>query len=202
MVGCRVLTRPPSISGAPVSSATSMWAMPASARAAEVPPLEISSQPRSESPRASSTRPGLVVDGQQCPHGATSVGDPGPSPAVAANPSMNRADGVGVERALHRLDALVQGRLGVAGEHRHRGLGQHRAGVHLQGGDVDGGPRLGPRRRPGRRPPRASRGRPGSRAGWVLRMRPGKAAWMGWPRTVPNPAMTTTSIPSVHAARR
>ena len=31
---------------------------------------------------------GLVVYGQQCPHGATSEGDPVPSVAVAANPSM------------------------------------------------------------------------------------------------------------------
>ena len=31
--------------------------------------------------------PGLVVDGQQCPHGATSGDDPGPSPAVAASRS-------------------------------------------------------------------------------------------------------------------
>ena len=57
LVGCRVLTRPPSISGAPVSSLTSMWAMPASARAAEVPPLETSSQPRSVSPAAISINP-------------------------------------------------------------------------------------------------------------------------------------------------
>ena len=33
---------------------------------------------------------GLVVHGQQCPHGATSVVDPGPSPAVVASPAMKR----------------------------------------------------------------------------------------------------------------
>ena len=44
--------------------------------------------------------------------------------------------------ALDRLDALVQGGLGVAGPDGHPGLGQHRPGIHLQGGDVDGGPGL------------------------------------------------------------
>ena len=59
MAGWSVLTRPPSISGAPVTSATSMQGIPASARAFAVPPLEISSQPISVRPRASSSRPVL-----------------------------------------------------------------------------------------------------------------------------------------------
>ncbi len=59
ILGCRVLTRPPSISGDPVTSATERWAIPASASAAAVLPLATSSQPRSDRPRASSTRPSL-----------------------------------------------------------------------------------------------------------------------------------------------
>ncbi len=36
-------------------------------------------------------------------------------------------------------------------------------------------------------------GKLGNKAGWVFRMRSGYAAWMGSARTVPNPAITTTS---------
>ncbi len=57
--GWRVLTRPPSISGEPVTSATSVCAMPASVSRAAVLPLATSSQPRSERPWASSTSPSL-----------------------------------------------------------------------------------------------------------------------------------------------
>ena len=57
--GCRVLTRPPSISGLLVTEATSWWAIPASVRAAEVCPEAISSTPAAESPRAKSISPVL-----------------------------------------------------------------------------------------------------------------------------------------------
>ena len=54
--GCRVLTRPPMISGAPVCSATSCTGTPAAASALAVPPVERSSTPRRASacPRVSS----------------------------------------------------------------------------------------------------------------------------------------------------
>ena len=59
ILGWRVLTRPPSISGDPVTSATSVCAMPASLSLAAVLPLATSSHPRSDRPWASSTRPSL-----------------------------------------------------------------------------------------------------------------------------------------------
>src|SRR5664279_2060473 len=37
-------------------------------------------------------------------------------------------------------------------------------------------------------------GNAGSSAGWVLRILPPKAVWIDWPSTVPNPAITTTSM--------
>ncbi len=57
--GWSVLTRPPSISGEPVTVATSWCATPASPSAAAVLPLATSSQPSPDSPRASSTSPSL-----------------------------------------------------------------------------------------------------------------------------------------------
>ena len=57
--GCSVLTRPSMISGKPVSSETSRTAMPASAIAFAVPPVETSSMPKPASARAKSIRPVL-----------------------------------------------------------------------------------------------------------------------------------------------
>src|SRR5512135_2618794 len=58
-LGCRVLTRPSSISGKPVYSLTSITARPASRSALAVPPVDSSSTPASASARAKSTRPVL-----------------------------------------------------------------------------------------------------------------------------------------------
>ncbi len=57
--GWSVLTRPLSISGEPVTAATSRCAIPASPNVAAVFPLATSSQPNPDSPRASSTNPSL-----------------------------------------------------------------------------------------------------------------------------------------------
>ena len=57
--GCSVFTRPSSISGKPVSSATSFTGSPSARSAAAVPPVEISSTPISCSARANATRPVL-----------------------------------------------------------------------------------------------------------------------------------------------
>src|SRR5688500_6841510 len=59
MRGCSVLTRPSSISAAPVTSLTRVTGTPASAKAAAVPPDETISHPRSTRPRASSSIPDL-----------------------------------------------------------------------------------------------------------------------------------------------
>ena len=57
--GCSVLTRPSSISGAPVTAATSVTGSPASRRARAVPPVETSRNPRATRPRPKSTSPAL-----------------------------------------------------------------------------------------------------------------------------------------------
>src|SRR6516164_1495184 len=57
--GCSVLTRPSSISGKPVCEATSVTAMPASARSLAVPPVDNRRMPSAASSRASSTTPVL-----------------------------------------------------------------------------------------------------------------------------------------------
>src|SRR3954454_23689289 len=57
--GCSVLTRPFRISGAPVTSLTSVTAIPAPRRALAVPPVDTSSTPRSDRRRAKPTRPVL-----------------------------------------------------------------------------------------------------------------------------------------------
>src|SRR6476620_2456091 len=59
IAGCRVLTRPSSISGKPVCAATSVTSRPASARSRAVPPVESSFTPSAASSRASSTTPVL-----------------------------------------------------------------------------------------------------------------------------------------------
>src|ERR1035441_1178621 len=61
MVGCRVLTRPSSISGNPVTSLTSATGMPASRSRRAVPPVEISSAPMAARPEANSMMPVLSV---------------------------------------------------------------------------------------------------------------------------------------------
>src|SRR5216684_2382745 len=57
--GCSVFTRPPSISGQPVSSATSRTGIPASRNSRAVPPVEIISIPRAASSRVNSATPVL-----------------------------------------------------------------------------------------------------------------------------------------------
>src|SRR6478752_7392124 len=59
IVGCSVLTRPSSISGKPVCSATSVTARPAPASSFAVPPVESRVTPSAASSRASSTTPVL-----------------------------------------------------------------------------------------------------------------------------------------------
>ena len=59
IVGCSVFTRPSSISGKPVSSATSVTGRPASASSLAVPPVDSSFTPSACSARANSTMPVL-----------------------------------------------------------------------------------------------------------------------------------------------
>src|ERR1035441_8995531 len=61
MVGCKVLTRPSSISGNPVTSLTSATGMPASRIRRAVPPVEMSSAPMAARAEANSRMPVLSV---------------------------------------------------------------------------------------------------------------------------------------------
>ena len=142
MVGWRVLTLPPSISGAPVRSATSTWAIPAAASASEVPPLETSSHPRSDRPRARSSTPVLSYTDSNAlirpPPTLILVHGPGRPPARPGSDGW-----LWVEGAFHLLDPLVQAVRRVGRQNGDGPLGQDRAGVHLHGGEVHGGAGLG-----------------------------------------------------------
>src|SRR5690349_8694494 len=59
--GCRVLTRPSSSSGKPVTSSTVVTAMPAVRSAVAVPPVEMISHPSWVSPCAKATMPRLSL---------------------------------------------------------------------------------------------------------------------------------------------
>src|SRR5215213_2977060 len=133
ILGWRVFTRPPSISGASVTSATSRTGSPASAMADAVPPLDTSSQPRSTRPLARSTTPVLSYTETRARTFRSFGGSGGGQDEVAGHEG---GDGVGVEAALDRLDALVQGLDGVVRQDGHGLLGDDRAGVDLSGGDV------------------------------------------------------------------
>ena len=76
ILGWRVLTRPPSISGEPVTSATSRCAMPASFSLADVLPLATSSQPRSRESLGQLDQTFFVVDRKQRPHNTMSSSAP------------------------------------------------------------------------------------------------------------------------------
>ncbi len=113
--GCRVLTRPSSISGEPVTAATSVTGRPASRSVRAVPPVDTSSQPRATRPRPRSTQAGLVRHRQQRPaRDRDARRRPGPG-RCATWPSV---DGHGAGRqeghdarqqpVLHGLDARPQ----------------------------------------------------------------------------------------------
>ena len=146
MRGWSVLTRPSSISGDPVTAATSVTGSPASRRARAVPPVETSSKPRATSPRPSVDQPRLVRDRQQrAPRGR----DRGVGPAeILRDPTAVRLDreGAGEEPGddlrqkpvLHGPDPVVERRGVVAGQDRHGLLGDDRAAVEGRVDQVDG----------------------------------------------------------------
>ena len=142
--GWSVFTRPSSISGKPVTAATSVTGRPASRSARAVPPVETSSKPRATRPAAKAARPGLVGDRQQRP-ARRRASPPRRRPAsivtrrpsTASAPASSSADGPRQEPVLDRVEALEQRLLGVVAEDRDR-LGQHdRAAVERRVDEVD-----------------------------------------------------------------
>ena len=71
-LGCSVFTRPPMISGCPVTSLTSVTSRPASRSVRAVPPVEMSCTPSAASPRARSTSPVLSDTDSSARRDATS----------------------------------------------------------------------------------------------------------------------------------
>ena len=149
ILGCSVLTRPPSISGEPVTWATSRCAMPSLAQLGRRVSAgdQLPAQVREALGQLDQAL--LVVDGQQGSHDVISSTAPSLSLRVGMNTTsrlqLAQSPGHGgrVEPALDHLDALVQRLLGVAGEDRDHLLGQDRPGIHFEGGQVHGAARLG-----------------------------------------------------------
>src|SRR3954465_10556478 len=144
MRGGSVLTRPPRLSGAAVTSSTRVTASPCSSRNAAVPPDETSSKPRAARPRAKSSTPVLS-------QAEIRALIPGPAPAEPTPPLLVRLRRAyvscgrplreelahdGREQAmLDRVDALPD-RLARLDGHQLRA--EDRAGVDALVDEVDG----------------------------------------------------------------
>src|SRR5437879_9629387 len=139
--GWSVLTRPSSISGKPVTSATSRTGTPASRKSLAVPPVETISIPSAPRARANSTTPVLSWTETRARRTFTGCSFTGDHPAtVDRQPSFGEeADGVGIQAVLLRQDASRQGLLGVVGMHGHSRLQDDRPGVHALVDEVHGG---------------------------------------------------------------
>ena len=103
--GWSVLTRPSSISGKPVTAATSVTGRPASRSVRAVPPVETSSKPRPTRPRAEVDQAGLVGDREEGPARRRDRGI-GPLEVDATR----RPSGGDRQRAGERASATARGR--------------------------------------------------------------------------------------------
>ena len=142
MRGCSVLTRPPSISGAPVTDSTDVTSSPSSSSRAAVPPEATSSQPSVGEAARELVEAGLVVDGDQRAH--------------------SRLTTARQQLVLDGVDPLLERLARLDGD---RPLLEHRPGVEPRVDDVNGD--AGHRRRPPRARPgsRARRGTPAAATG-------------------------------------
>ena len=139
--GWSVLTRPSSISGKPVTAATSVTGSPASRRARAVPPVQTSSNPRATRPAPSSARPALSDTDRSARRGTGSSSNaPARNDASAPidRPRQQRRDDRRQELVLGGVDPRQERRLIVAGEDRNRLLGHDRAAVERRVDEVDG----------------------------------------------------------------
>jgi len=113
-----------------VTSSTAVTGTPSERMWAAVDPVETISTPASCSPRANSSSPDLVVDADQraanrdLAHGMVTF-----LPVIVQPSRGHPSDGLDEHLALGDLDPLVQCRLVVVVEHRHRALGDDRPGV-------------------------------------------------------------------------
>src|SRR2546426_4021743 len=120
--GCKVFTRPPSISGKPVTSSTGVTARPASRSACAVPPLETKAAPSSVRPRASSTTPVLSYTASSARRtGSTSdirfLQEVDHAPFDLEATLDHRANRLREQAMLHLVHARLERVLLIGGEH-------------------------------------------------------------------------------------
>ena len=142
--GCSVLTRPSSISGEPVTAATSVTGRPGVAERAAVPPVETSSKPQRDQPPAEVDQARLVRDRQErstrerddaprpvpCPPGRR-------RPSTSTAPDGDERDRPWQEPVLDGMDPRREAGLVVAGEHRDGLLEEDRSAVERLVDEVD-----------------------------------------------------------------
>ena len=180
--GWSVFTRPSSISGKPVTAATSVTGRPAVAQRPGGPAGRHELEPEDDETPGEVDQAALVADRQERParHGHRGLGPVGidDHPARAGldaeRPGQGQGDGPRQEPVLDRPDPGVEARLVVVGQDRDGLLGHDRAAVERGVDEVDG--------RPADRDAVGERIAHGMRAGerrrsdgWVLRIRPGNA---------------------------
>ena len=147
IAGWSVFTRPSSISGNPVTSATSRTARPAAASARAVPPVDRSSTPSSARPRARSTSP-VLSETERSARRTRAHDSPGPHRARGGPDAATSSAALGVEADRLRVEPMLLGedprgqrRLRVVIEHGNRRLQHDRPRVHALVDEVDGRPR-------------------------------------------------------------
>ena len=130
ILGCSVLTRPPSISGTSVSASTGVTERPSSEMYAAVPPLATSSTPSSARPVANRSRP--VLSKTEMSARRTAIKGWKAYCACQIEP-----DRVGQQAVLDLPDPRVERFRGVARLDRDPLLRDDRAGVHTLVQEVD-----------------------------------------------------------------
>ncbi len=172
ILGWRVLTRPSSISGEPVTAATSVTGRPASRSARAVPPVDTSSKPWPTRPRPSSTSPVLSETDSSARRGnvmfrsACSVSTRARRPSIPTAPEARSATAHGRSRCSTAWIRAREAGLVVAGERPGPPPGPGSARRRASGRRDGPCTRSPSRRGPARRPPHGRPGRPaGARDG-------------------------------------
>ena len=139
--GCRVLTRPSSTSGKPVTSSTGVTGTPPAAMFLAVEPVETMSTPASCNPLAKSTSPVLsytLINARRIGLSArSSYGCLSSAPVHSAR--CYRGQHVHQQLPFDNLDALVQRLFIIVSKHRYRLLRQDGPGIHSRVHQVHGG---------------------------------------------------------------
>src|SRR5665811_1733554 len=145
IAGCSVFTRPSMISGNPVTSDTGVTGIPTSLRNLNVPPVEMSSMPRSARPRANDSRFPLSDTDTSARRTFTApppspgdlrrpiVVDPDPARSGFGRTDLPQREQLYDSRehpVLQRVETRTQAGGGVVAMNRERFLRYQRTGVH------------------------------------------------------------------------